>query len=110
MIYVLIALVVFRLTRLVIADTVPPLGWARTRLLRFWRPEAHEPDQYRPHWGGLGRSLAYLFTCPWCMSAWVGAITVWAFTLWVSVPLPVAAWIVSSAVTGLLATWEDSKG
>ena len=61
----------------------------------------------RPHWGALGRSLRYLFTCQWCMSMWVGAAVVWAVTAFVSVPLPVLVGAAGSAVTGLLANLED---
>lgn len=110
LVYALIALVTFRVTRLVIEDTFPPLGVPREWLINWWAPTdswmIYHPDA-RPHWGALGRSLRYLFTCPWCMSVWVGAGVVYVFTLYVSVPLPVAAWIVSSAATGLIASVED---
>jgi hypothetical protein len=116
LVYLLLWLTIYRLTRLVIQDTVPPLGWLRERVLNWWEPAVTwrfhgdgtpwHPDA-QPHWGVLGRSLRYLFTCPWCMSAWVGAATTAVFTRWVSVPLPWAAWIVGTAVTGFLAGLED---
>lgn len=109
-IYLLIWLVTFRVTRLIIEDTFPPIGVPRTWLLNWWVPDqewAKRHPHTQPHWGALGRSLRYLFGCPWCMSVWVGAGVVWIFTLFVSVPLPYAAWITASAVTGLIATTED---
>jgi len=110
LLYLLIWLVIYRVTRLVLLDTVPPIGWARERVLNWLEPSPQwmfhrdgsprRPDA-RSHLGGLGRSLHYLMTCPWCMSVWVGAATVYIFTLYVDVPLPWAVWIAGSAVTGL---------
>lgn len=118
LVYLLIVLVTFRATRFVIEDTFPPIGVPREYLLNWWDPDDNwviakdKHDQYvhpnaRPHWGAVGRSLRYLFTCPWCMSVWVGAVVVYVFTLFVSVPLPYAVWIAVSATTGLIATTED---
>jgi hypothetical protein len=111
-VYLLISLTTFSVTRLVIKDTFPPLGVPRNHLINWWDPDedwiverASDPAKPIPvaHWGAVGRSLRYLFTCPWCMSVWVGAIVTWIFTLYVSVPLPVVAVIVARAVTGLIA-------
>jgi hypothetical protein len=41
------------------------------------------------------------------MSVWVGALVTYIFTIYVSVPLPYAAWIVAAAGTGLIASVED---
>lgn len=114
----LIFLVTYRVTRLVIEDTFPPLGVPREWLINWWDPDdkwilaKDLKDQYkhpnaRPHWGALGRSLRYLFSCPWCMSVWTGAGVVYVTTLFVDVPLPWAVWIASSAITGLLASLEE---
>lgn len=109
LIYVLIVLVTFRTTRLIIEDTFPPVGVPREKLLNWWSPTPDERGQTSgtPHWGALGRSLRYLFSCPWCMSVWVGALVTYIFTIYVSVPLPYAAWIVAAAGTGLIASVED---
>jgi hypothetical protein len=108
---VLIVLTVYRVTRLIIADTFPPIGVPRTHLLNWWVPDddwiATHKDA-RPHWGALGRSLKYLFTCPWCMSVWAGGILIWAVDAWwVAVPVPFFVWAAASAVTGLLSNLED---
>lgn len=110
LVYILIFLVTFRVTRLIIEDTFPPIGVPREAIMNWWVPDEEwlhtHPDDVS-HWGALGRSLRYLFSCPWCMSVWVGAGVVYVFTLYESVPLPYAAWIASSAVTGLLASLEE---
>lgn len=93
----LIFLVTFRVTRLIIEDTFPPVGVPREAIMKYWDS----------HWGSLGQTLRYLFSCPWCMSVWVGGGVVYVFTLFVSVPLPYAVWVASSAVTGLLAGIEE---
>jgi hypothetical protein len=108
-VYILICLVTFRVTRLIIEDTFPPIGVPREWILNWWDPDQQDVRYVglTGHWGALGRSLRYLFSCPWCMSVWVGAVVVYVFTFFVSVPLPFAAWIVSSAITGLIACVED---
>jgi hypothetical protein len=62
----------------------------------------HHLDPPDGHLGALGRSLAYLFRCPWCMSVWVGAGLTYATTFFTSVPLPWLVWAGACAVTGLL--------
>lgn len=109
--YVIIWLTTFRVTRLIIQDTFPPVAWPRQKILDWLKPDyeeffrTHDVNEEPPkaHLGAFGRSLHYLGTCPWCMSVWVGAGVVWIFTLYVSVPLPFVAWITASAVTGLIA-------
>ena len=124
---ILAALFVYRLTRLVVSDTITePL---RNRLLARWPSDdteftdewvEGEPPTTRygapvawldpvwiplePHWFGQ------LITCPWCASIWVGALVtvgLWAVdaaTLgwwgWVMLPF------VFSAITGLLTAQE----
>ena len=108
--YLLICLTTFSLTRLVIKDTWPPIAWPRERILNWLEPDLDwiaEHPRARPHLGALGHTIAYLITCPWCMSVWIGAGVVYAFTWFVSVPLPVVAVIVARAVTGLIAVNLD---
>lgn len=118
---VLLILTVYRATRFVIADTFPPIGVPRTHFLQWLQPDddwvaarsrratsvdlAYTP---RPHLGAFGRSLHYLFTCPWCMSMWLGAGIIWAVDAWfVGVPMPVLVWASASAITGLLSGLEE---
>jgi hypothetical protein len=114
LLYLVISLVTFRVTRLVVKDTFPPIAVPRMWIINWWDPDEvwiiEHPKAHGltvPHWGALGRSLRYLLTCPWCMSFWLGAAVVYVFTLYVSVPLPVVAWIVAMTVTGLIATNLD---
>lgn len=107
----LVVLTVHRVTRLVISDTFPPIGVPRDRIINWWDPDdewlARRPDA-TPHWGALGRSLRYLFTCPWCMSVWVGGGLIWALDAWWQpIPAPLLVWAAASSVTGLLAGIED---
>jgi hypothetical protein len=82
------ALAVFRLTRVVVEDTIAdPI---RDRIVEA-APE--------------GR-LAYFVTCPWCVSVWVAAG--WAVLAAASpaVAAPVGAALAWSAVSGLLSSLE----
>jgi len=108
---ILLILTIYRATRFVIKDTFPPIEVPRNHMINWWDPDEvwqlNHPDA-RPHWGALGRSLRYLFTCPWCMSVWVGAAVVWVVQAWfTSVELPVLVWAAASGVTGLLHTLEE---
>lgn len=109
--YVLIILVTFRATRLVIEDKIP-FGDVREPFKDWlepsdeWKIDHNMP--YAPgHWGWFGRKVRYWLECPWCMSMWIGPAVIYVFTLYVSVPLPAAAWLVASAGTGLLANLEE---
>jgi hypothetical protein len=81
------ALATYRLTRLVVKDTV-------TERFRRWFAHRYEGP------------LVYLSTCPWCMSIWIAAAVV-ALT-W-GVPLAwsyVAAGLAFSTVAGYLSDRE----
>jgi len=111
-----------RVTRLLARDQLPLVAWPRERLVLFWFPayaEAETRDRFtsrhgqppRPHWAGVGRSLAYLVTCDWCVSMYVAAGITYATWRWT--PLHAQPWIVSvllalvaSSVTGLVAQRE----
>jgi hypothetical protein len=56
----------------------------------------------------VSHAVAYLWTCPWCMSVWVAAGLVWVADWRLSVPLP---WLVvgaGAALTGVL-TWVENE-
>jgi len=87
---VLDALAVFRLTRLVTQDTLPPVRKAREALIEW--------DEKR----GKDSPYAELITCPWCFSMWVSlglVFVVKRFAWWKSMRRVLAF----SAVSGLLA-------
>ena len=99
LLFVLLAFATGRITRLVVADDLPPL-----RLTRNWivglRPDvmAKQPTgrnatrvpenaPYRNHWW-----LGELITCAWCASGWV-SLGLWLGTWWfVPLPWPVLWW------------------
>lgn len=121
----------YRLTRLIVKDTFPPVLWFRDHLAGGWRDLTTEEQRFL---SGEKRSelyklwnvnpkgtqrylyrsrfsrywLAELITCPWCASGWIsGALT--ALTdLTVGLPVP---WLFGPAVWGaaaLLASQEWS--
>lgn len=121
----LYVLATHRVTRLVTRDQFPLIAWPRERLVLYWDPSLAERTtlewwsrrtggaQPRPHWGGLGRSLAYLVTCDWCVSIYVAAGLVlggwfvtdggWFYDSW---PLAALVGLASSSATGLIAQRE----
>jgi hypothetical protein len=106
----LIFLTIYRSTRFVIEDTWPPIGVPRKWLINYWDPDLDWLDEHptaRPHWGKIGPVLRYLFSCPWCMSVWIGPIVIIVTMQWYEVPAPFLVWIAGSAITGLLASLED---
>lgn len=110
---------VWRITRLLVKDQFPPV-----RLLREWVIETFWRDELVPRadgnvkiidrrwftfWRAFGHSLAYVFTCMWCMSFWI-ALAWWLIAaLWLgySLPLPVVFIAVASGLTGLLGDLQD---
>lgn len=68
--------------------------WAERRWLEK-HPGVEESDTWQS-------KLAYLLSCPWCVSPWVGgAVTLG--TMWtVGLPSPILVWLAASSVTGLL--------
>ena len=99
----LVVLAVHRLTRLAIADEIPVVKVPRDRIVDWLDPVAGR----RGHWGGFGRSVAYLLGCPWCMSVWVGAFVVWGTAWTVGLPVPWLVWAAASSVTGWAASAES---
>jgi hypothetical protein len=84
--YIIMALAVFRITRLVTTDVV--LNKVRDKIWKKFPPE----DE------GIG----YLITCDWCSSIWVSTLVLSVYRI---APTPVIAVLgifALSAVTGLL--------
>jgi hypothetical protein len=117
-VFVLMCLAAYRLTRLIVKDTFPPVLWLRDRLVGGWRPLT-EPEQetvsrqpggnqpfpltkqgdrtlrwntrrpWSPYW------LAELLSCPWCASAYVSGGLTAAVDAFYGIPVP---WLVGPAV------------
>lgn len=106
---VLIILTVYRITRVVTRDRFPLVHYPRTYAVAYFDPDPEHRQHYpwaRKRGGWVGESIAYLVTCDWCVSTYVGAGVVWLTTLWWSVPVPYLVWAASSAITGLIAQRE----
>lgn len=100
---------VYRITRVVVADVVaePIRDWAHRR----WSARHTEEDDELD-------GIAYLLTCPWCTSIWVGLVVAplgW-ITAGPGAADSVASWIeaalialTASAVTGNVATREPES-
>lgn len=75
--FVLLALIAYRVWRLVAEDDVleRPRRWL-VRLPYTWEEGQKIPDAYREKW-------ALFITCPWCAGAWVslGVYAIWVATL-----------------------------
>lgn len=88
MLFVLVVLASFRLTKLAWNDEFPPVA-----RLRLWLDGGGDPET---------SARAYLFTCPHCLSVWASAVVTaitWAFVRNTSpgMPLPILWW---AAVAG----------
>lgn len=116
LLYLLIALAVHRLTRIVTRDKFPLIAVPRYHVTNWFDPSdeyravyrVKHPDREGPksHWGIFGSSLAYLLECDWCVSVWVSGGLVTGLTYFTSVPMPTLIWLAASTVTGLIATHE----
>ena len=106
---VALVLTIWRVTRLLLIDEFPPVRWLRETFLlmgEFDHKGALTGGKGPAALTGLTHSVAYVWTCPWCMSVWAGAGVValadWKF----SVPLPWLIVAIASLVTGLASQRE----
>jgi hypothetical protein len=110
-------LAIVRVTRFLKADTFPPIAlpreWIVNTFLRDGFPMPG-PTRWLRFWQGVGHSFAYIWTCFWCMSFWVGlgvwAIVDWATALSVSYPwLIVAIGSLASGAWGMVEAEHDQR-
>lgn len=95
---VLMILASFRLTRLIVLDTFPPIQWARLKLQHARPTVIRHPDVHQDgkiHRGSIEEYwwLGELLGCTWCASAYVSGgvvATVWALY---GMPVPVLIWL-----------------
>lgn len=89
-VFLILALAAYRITRAIIEDTV--FDWLRVRVWKRF-------DESTP--------LGYLFTCYWCMGFWVSSLVVLAYII-VPIPTVVVSLVMAlSAVTGIIAARVD---
>lgn len=104
----LFCLATHRLTRLVTRDEVPLVKRPRDWILDTfgtYDESGHLVGGRR--WGTFGWALAYVFTCDWCASIWVGYALLGVCALTgVHTSLPLLLPLVASSVTGLVAERE----
>ena len=108
-IFILLALIAYRVWRLLAEDEI--LDWPRNwlvRLPRNWEDGDSIPKAYR-------EKLALFITCPWCAGAWVSLIV---YALWVGtlgdgphstedVLVGAGVWFAISASVGLIRSKLD---
>jgi hypothetical protein len=130
------SLATYRLTRLVVADTFPPVLWLRDRFVGGWRPlTLKESEKNRlpvlaegqsatvARLGGLtvidGQMnryverarwvpfwLADLVSCPWCASGWVALGVTAGVWATAGLAMPVLVWLAVWALGAVLAAQE----
>lgn len=83
-------LAVYRLTRLLTLDSLPPVRHARDKVLARWSES---------EWSELA-------VCPWCLSVWLAAAVVAARAVAPRAWSPVAKVLAASAVAGWLSSRE----
>lgn len=102
---VLLTLAVYRVTRLVVEDTFPPVAWVRDRLTGHeWSiGEPYVVERWRrvPDWVGD------LVSCCWCSSVWVSAGGTLLTWLVVGLPVPWLVWPAVAAGAALLSHLEE---
>ena len=117
-----LALATYRLTRLVIKDTLPPVLWLRHHLIGGWRPvPGHEITEgvreqmingvvnvpiYRASW--VPEWLSDLWSCPWCVSGWIAGAVTAAADITIGISDPVFTGFAVWALGALLASREWS--
>lgn len=107
---IVISLAIYRLTRLIVKDTFPPVLWLRDRLVGGWRPLTEKErlrtdgddwpmqkidgveNRYVYRWRRSPYWLSDLLSCPWCASGWVSLAVVVAVAFTVGVPAPLLVW------------------
>lgn len=94
-------LAIYRLTRLIVSDTFPPIRRVRDRVTE-WAVENERTVNGRREIHPLGE----LISCPWCSSVWVAVGVVAARRYAPRVWRPVATILAGSAVAGFLSEME----
>lgn len=133
---IVMSLATYRLTRLVVADTFPPVLWLRDRLVGGWRPltlkesEASplpvlddgetatnarfgavmmidgEMQRYVNRAGWVPHWLTDLLSCPWCASGWVALAVTGGVWATAGLAMPLLVWLAVWAVGALIAAQE----
>lgn len=99
LVVVLVALATHRATVLLAEDKILD----RPRLALQWRFERAVERRTGTVTDRTWQSpAAYMLSCRWCLSIWVGGVMTAAAVYTVGVPMPVMTWLAASSVTGVL--------
>jgi hypothetical protein len=122
----------WRVTRLLVVDEFPPVKALREWTVRTFGVvdgEGKLVGGRGPGWGakaaeatvgthlaraaaalvrGVAHAVAYVWTCPWCMSVWAGAALVAAADWRLSVPYPWLIVAAGSALSGAM-SWVEAE-
>jgi uncharacterized protein DUF1360 len=96
---IVMSLCAYRVTRLVVRDSFPPVQRLRDALVG-----ADEHRLVGTRWEWFGE----LITCYWCAGFWVAGATVLVTDFVTSVPLPLIAWWAVAGVASLITFVEDA--
>lgn len=110
LVVVLLVLGVHRVTRLITYDQFPFIAIPRAWVTNWFDPSPTWKETHlgaRAHGGFIGRTLAYLWECDWCVSIWVAGGLTWLTYEYTSVMQWILAGLTASTVTGLIAMKED---
>lgn len=89
--FTVLALMVYRLTRFLIVDTL-------FEPVREWIFKKKDPRS---------SALGYLFTCEWCISLWIALPAVISYALFPSITLTIGYIFALSALAGLITARLD---
>lgn len=96
---VVVTLAAYRLARLVVDDTLPPVVWVRDRLTG--------ERSGVPRWRWVPSWIGDLVTCTWCASVWTAGVVTLLTWLTVDLPVPLLVWAAAAAGAAWLSHLED---
>ncbi len=102
--FLLASLASYRIARFIVDDQFPPMKWLRDKFTDPYAAPLDSPERQAtkvPYW------LAYLFTCPWCMTVWTAGLVTLLVAVTVGVPAPLLVWPAVAAVAALISHLED---
>jgi hypothetical protein len=101
---------IWRITRLLVKEDFPPVERVRDWFIEtFGRRNSSGDLAAGKRWGIVGYSIAYVWTCMWCMSVWVG-IGAWAVaSLWLGLYVPYPALLIAagSGLAGIIGALDE---
>jgi hypothetical protein len=98
LLFVLLVLAAYRITRLFVRDEIPLIKTPRDAIANWLDPrDANRRKVGSAPLGAAGRAIAYGMECDWCSSVWWSGVVVFVTDLNGHVPLP---WLIFAATAG----------